>query len=139
MTDEPITLEGLDLRLDKIEKAQVEISKQYTSIQNTLDEIYADRDILVNIEGALRDFKGMIHSSNRKQEELSDDVKQTVELKVEEVKDTVQDKVQAMNKTMPNKILQGIQRTFSKEDIRLEKKSILNRLTSFFRFITVKI
>lgn len=139
MADE-LTLQELkdhiDARFDSLDSNVREIKKQHVQIQQSLDNIYQDRDLIEDIRlglGTIRDgIKNLGKQTSHVKEELAEEVnvvKETVTKKAEEVKGAVDVSTAQTSRT----VVRGIKKAFDPKKIVLEQKSFWKRILFFWK------
>lgn len=139
--EEKVTLESVQVEIDSLKDNFKELGKKFNSIQRSLDAIYQDRDLLTDIQNDISQLKRLTLSADQHNEALSNEVKDTVETKVDEVKNKVVETTMEVNaktdevkESIPHKVISGIMKGFEKKDITPKKKSLWHRLTGIFHF-----
>lgn len=134
----PLEMEEVKLHLDRLDKDVKEISKQFKSIQISLNAIYEDRDLLTDIANDIEKVRGLVISSDRTNQVLTKEVENKVEKTAEQVKAEVHVQTHEVKNTIVQKVVTGIQKTFTKEDATLTKRPWYKRLLFWKKGTTVK-
>lgn len=141
--NEPITaspeLEEIKLHLDKLDKDVKEVTKQFVSIQRSLDAIYEDRDLLTDIANDISKVRGLVISADKHNEQLTKGVEYTVEKKTDEVKTEVVASSKEVKESVVSKVVHGVQKAFTKQSTTLEKKPWYQRLLFWLKPVTPNI
>ena len=133
-------IEEINIHLDRLDRDFKEITKQFSSIQTSLDLIYSDRDLLEDIQNEITKVRELVLSADKHNVDLTKDVKRVVETKTDEVKFTVEEKTNEVRKKLikrvPDEIVSYIQHMFKKLPTtrKLEKKSRLESVISLLKF-----
>lgn len=116
----PLSLEDLDLKLDTIIQNQAETGKQYAHILSVLNQIYADRDMLLGVQSGVNKVRQTVINADKNNKEFSEDVVEALK----EVKETAEEVV-------PQLVADTLKRSFRLK--RLYPKGLWYWLTSKFR------
>lgn len=130
---EPISLEEIEIHLSAIDKRIDDIDRKFSSIQRTLDSIYEDRELIVDIQNDLTDVKKGVVAVDKHNEALTENIKDTLDLKSREIQYAVVDSGKKVSKDIVHRIIMNISALFINKNPNIEKKSLLNRLTSIFK------
>lgn len=130
-------LEEVKLYLDKLNKDVIEVKKQFTSIQRSLDAIYEDRDLLADLGNSIDKIRTLLISIDKHNQNATESVKETVEKKAEEVKMEVAVNSSDVKNNVIKDVVKGIAKSFKREDAKLTKKHWWNYLTFWNRVAKV--
>jgi hypothetical protein len=141
-----LELQELNIKLDNLQKGVREVSKQYHSIQVTLDQIYEDRDLITDLDNGISQVKRLVVGAEKKNETLTKQVIETVQHETVLVKaevavnsEAVEKKVRNTIQTVTHAVLNGLHHSLKKDGKKLSFKSRIARLFSFKRNVNFSI